>query len=189
MNNLIIDLEATCSEDNTVPRNEMEIIEFGCVLTDNQFNKISEFQAFVKPSKNPKLTDFCKKLTSISQGDVDEAKYLNEVIVDIYTWANSFGHFRFCSWGDFDSNLIKRECLRKGIRPLIINDTLNLKVAFAKGFHKKRVGVGKALNILKMKFEGTAHRGIDDARMIAKIAKETNIRTHGKWLESINVSR
>lgn len=41
---LIIDLEATCSNDGAVPRQEMEVIEIGAVMQDSQtFEIVSEF--------------------------------------------------------------------------------------------------------------------------------------------------
>ena len=43
--------------------------------------------------------------------------------------------------------------------------------AIAKGWNKE-VGMDKALEYLGIDLEGTHHRGIDDARNIAKIAHE-----------------
>ena len=77
----IIDFEATCCDKNSFPRNEMEIIEIGMVIVDyDTFEKVSEFQSFVKPVRHDKLTAFCKNLTSITQETVDSA--LNRVCND-----------------------------------------------------------------------------------------------------------
>lgn len=40
---------------------------------------VDEFQHFVRPVINPPLTEFCKKLTSIHQADVDSAETYAEV--------------------------------------------------------------------------------------------------------------
>ncbi|WP_224789149.1 3'-5' exonuclease [Pseudomonas fluorescens] len=40
---------------------------------------VDEFQRFVRPQINPTLTDFCTKLTSIQQADVDGARTYREV--------------------------------------------------------------------------------------------------------------
>jgi inhibitor of KinA sporulation pathway (predicted exonuclease) len=51
---LIVDVEATCSDDGTVPRHEMEIIEIGAVMQDSRTFEIeSEFQSFVCPVRRP----------------------------------------------------------------------------------------------------------------------------------------
>lgn len=47
---LIVDLEATCSDDGIIPSNEMEIIEIGAVMLNRATWEIdSEFQQFVQP--------------------------------------------------------------------------------------------------------------------------------------------
>lgn len=49
-------------------------VEFPAVLLDLQTGKIiDEFQQFVLPRENPKLSDFCKTLTGISQ--VNNVRY------------------------------------------------------------------------------------------------------------------
>jgi inhibitor of KinA sporulation pathway (predicted exonuclease) len=62
---LIIDFEATCSNDNTIKREQMEIIEFAAILTDKiNLKIIKEFSEFIRPEINPQLTDFCTELTT-----------------------------------------------------------------------------------------------------------------------------
>ena len=52
----------------------METLEIGLVVIDlESLEIVDEFQRFVRPQINPTLTDFCKKLTSIQQADVDGA--------------------------------------------------------------------------------------------------------------------
>lgn len=50
---LIVDVEATCTNEGAFPRNEMEIIEIGAVVQDAQaFEIVSEFQSFIKPVRH-----------------------------------------------------------------------------------------------------------------------------------------
>ena len=68
---LIIDFEATCANDGSVPRGEMEIIEIGAVLVEAAtFGTLGTFQSFVRPVRHPMLTPFCTELTTITQSDV-----------------------------------------------------------------------------------------------------------------------
>ena len=56
-----------------------ELSEWGCVLVDLRSRPaeiVSEFQEYVKPKYNPRLTDFCKELTAITQEQVDEGSSL-----------------------------------------------------------------------------------------------------------------
>lgn len=168
---LIIDFEATCCNDNSFPREEMEIIEIGAVLMDSQtFAIISQFQSFIRPARHPQLTAFCKELTTIRQSDVDPAPPFPDVIQTLRDWLKSTPSYRFCSWGGYDKNQLIQDCTYHGTAYPFSDAHTNLKKAFAKARHlRKPVGIGGALKHLGLTFEGTAHRGIDDAKNIARI--------------------
>src|SRR5258707_686594 len=88
---LIVDVEATCSDVGAVPRNEMEIIEIGAVVQDSRTFEIkSEFQSFVRPVRNPDLTEFCTQLTGISQAKVADAPIFPRAIESMAQWMSSF---------------------------------------------------------------------------------------------------
>lgn len=64
---LVLDFEATCEEN--VRLNPQEIIEFPVVVYDLNKNQVwtdNIFHYYIKPSVNPKLTNFCKNLTKIT---------------------------------------------------------------------------------------------------------------------------
>jgi len=64
---LIVDLEATCCDKQSISRREMEAIEIGAVIVDAQpLNLIDEFVTFIKPVRNPALTEFCTQLTALN---------------------------------------------------------------------------------------------------------------------------
>lgn len=71
---LVVDLEATCCDLQSIPRHQMETIKIGAVMlsTDN-LAIVDEFQTLIKPIRHPILTEFCLQLTSISQQQVDTA--------------------------------------------------------------------------------------------------------------------
>lgn len=173
---LIIDFEATCSDRNQFPREEMEIIEIGALLLDReQFEIDSEFQSFIKPVRNPTLTDFCKDLTTIRQDQVDSAPGFAEVLEQLKDWLSNFDSYRFCSWGDYDRNQLQQDCQFHRVDYPFDSRHTNLKAAFADAMNlPKPVGIGAALKRLGMRFEGTPHRGIDDVRNIARIVRKAS---------------
>jgi inhibitor of KinA sporulation pathway (predicted exonuclease) len=78
------------------------------------------------------------------------------------------------SWGDYDRSQITRECERKnynGQMVKLVQNHINIKWRVSQSENIQHLGLGRALKRFKMKFEGTHHRGIDDARNIARIAK------------------
>lgn len=169
---LVVDLEATCSDNGAVPKHQMEIIEIGAVLArpSAPFEAIDEFQAFVKPVRHPVLTPFCTRLTYITQADVDAADAFAEVMDQFVRWAVGHGRFLFCSWGDYDRKQFLQDCGHRGVRFPLGADHINLKARFSErqGL-KKRLGMAQALEAAGLALEGRHHRGIDDARNIARL--------------------
>jgi inhibitor of KinA sporulation pathway (predicted exonuclease) len=169
---LVIDLEATCDENHAIPREQTEIIEIGAVLCDAQtLAPVDEFQTFVKPMRHPKLTPFCTRLTTIEQSDVDSAATFSVAIQKLAQWLRPHaGEFLFCSWGDYDKNQLQRQERQGGVRLPLGKDHLNLKEAFRRrSGDDKKLGTNTALSRVGLEPSGTHHRGIDDARNIAKL--------------------
>lgn len=168
---VIVDLEATCWENGTNP-SRMEIIEIGAVLLEASNTQPSkEFSQFVKPIAESVLSAFCTQLTSIQQRDVDNAEYFYQVFPAFLDWIGP-EPFTLCSWGAYDLNQFRTDCQRHGISfPTTFEQHINLKKAFAQWKRVKPCGMKAALAMLNLPLEGQHHRGIDDARNIAKIAQ------------------
>jgi inhibitor of KinA sporulation pathway (predicted exonuclease) len=174
---LIVDLEATCSDDGAVPRHEMEIIEIGAVMQSSRtFEVESEFQTFVRPVRHRVLTEFCTNLTGITQGDVAGAPPFREALEAMKQWMYAFADTLFCSWGDYDRNQFLQDCDYHRVAYPFRSGHLNLKAEFARTLgRRKKLGIAEALRHLGMNFEGSHHRGLDDARNIARIVRRVCI--------------
>ena len=168
---LVVDVEATCDERDRVPRNQREIIEIGAVLLDAAFTVVDEFQRFVRPVRHPRLTEFCTRLTSITQADVDRAPRFPAAIAALVEWLGErFSRTVFCSWGDYDRKQLLQDCQYHGIDYPMPARHLNLKELFAKARGlQRRLGMAKALEQAGLPLQGAHHRGIDDARNIARL--------------------
>jgi len=151
----------------------MEIIEIGAVALDgNGPSILDEFQCFIQPVRNSALTDFCTKLTTISQDMVASAETFPLVMSRFTDWIQTFDEPIFCSWGNYDKNQLKQDCRFHGVEYPFSDAHINIKQKFSDNMgHKKGLGLGRALKTLNLKFCGTAHRGIDDARNMASISK------------------
>lgn len=170
MRYLIVDLEATCwlnNKDNT----KMETIEIGAVMLPETLDApTAEYQRFIRPFTHPILSEFCTELTSITQEQVDSADYFNVVFPEFVEWIGD-EPYTFCSWGDYDYKQLKLDASRWNVDfPVAFDTRINLRRAFKK-VHGKRIGMVDALKVLELTLEGTHHRGIDDARNIARIAQ------------------
>jgi inhibitor of KinA sporulation pathway (predicted exonuclease) len=170
MKYIVVDLEATCCDQDSVPRGEMEIIEIGAVLLDENFKPVREFSEFVRPVRNPKLSPFCKQLTSITQCDVDSANHFVEVMLLFEDWIRDCGEeLVWLSWGAYDKKQFIQDCNYHDIE-YTLPEHLNAKVLYSQQRGcKKQFGMAKALRQRDIELDGTHHRGIDDARNIAKL--------------------
>jgi inhibitor of KinA sporulation pathway (predicted exonuclease) len=167
---LVIDFEATCCDRGSVPCHAMEIIEFGVVMADADFRIVDEFQSFVKPVRHPVLTPFCTDLTSIRQQDVDGAPTFPECVETFKRWLYRYPEFAFCSWGDYDRNQLQQDCDFHRLPNPVSAPHRNVKQLFSE--HQsltKKYGLAGAIEKAGLTFAGTHHRGIDDARNIARL--------------------
>jgi inhibitor of KinA sporulation pathway (predicted exonuclease) len=168
---VVVDLEATCDDRGAVPKHEMEIIEIGAVLLEADLvTVVAELQRFVRPVRHPALTPFCTQLTTIRQLDVDAARPFSHVIADLGRWLFAGGTTVFASWGDYDRKQLQQDCAFHGVPYPMPERHLNVKALFSetRGI-KKRLGMAEALTHAGLTLDGTHHRGIDDARNIARL--------------------
>uniref|UniRef100_A0A914US44 SAP domain-containing protein n=1 Tax=Plectus sambesii TaxID=2011161 RepID=A0A914US44_9BILA len=184
---LVLDFECTC-EDNVYEYNH-EIIEFPVVLVcTKQMRIVDEFHAYVKPQMHAQLSDFCSRLTGISQAQVDAARPFPAVFDDFRAWMcqrnliDGGCRFAFVTDGPWDlAKFFQMQCYHSGYDtvPHDFRYWVNVRRTFTnqmgkpgqqghKGPHDWKNLAGM-LTALGMKFEGREHSGIDDARNIARI--------------------
>ena len=174
-----IDLELTCWENEEGPGNfsdEMEVIEIGIhLLRAEDYSHVKDFQCFIRPTQKPELSDFCTKLTGITQEDVDTAAPLIEVLPQLFEELPPHKKLIFASWGS-DTPALEREYHQKmgGGEPLIDPRFINVAVHFRSRYAKKG-GIKKALNALGIPQEEPVHRALPDAISAVKILKELEL--------------
>ncbi len=168
---LVIDLEATCCDQGSVPPTQMEVIEIGAVMVAAvDFRAVDEFASFVRPVRHPRLTPFCTRLTGIRQADVDAAPAFRDAIAAFRTWLYRYADFVFCSWGDYDPKQLRQDCDFHKLPYPIGAPHVNAKRQFAERRHlSKKPGLHEAVRQVGLTFLGSHHRGIDDARNIARL--------------------
>lgn len=167
---LVIDVEATCDDKNSIRRDEMEIIEIGAVLCDVEtLQPVDEFQSFVRPVRHPLLTPFCRSLTHITQEQVDKAPKFPEALGALIEKVWKPGTI-FCSWGGYDQKQFRQDCAYHKVPYPFGSEHINLKEQFSEVRRLPRqLGMAAALKSVGLKLVGTHHRAIDDARNIARL--------------------
>jgi len=147
MQYIIVDLEATCW-DEQVDRTKMEIIEIGAVVVEARHDEIiREFSRFVRPIVEPILSEFCKQLTTITQAQVDQAEPFPVVFREFVSWIGG-EEFTLCSWGGYDLTQFRLDCGRHRIAlPRTFERHVNVKQEFARVMNVRPCGMSKALKI------------------------------------------
>jgi inhibitor of KinA sporulation pathway (predicted exonuclease) len=122
---------------------------------------------------NPILTDFCKNLTSIQQADVDSAgTYLEVVGQELGAFITRYPNAAWTSWGDYDARQLERDA---GIAacPSLLSGLQHFNVRkWHKGLYDNQPKGLKQIEAMGLVWQGTYHRGIDDASNVASIVKE-----------------
>lgn len=140
-----------------------------CKMDADSGEIIKSESILVKPVHS-EISAFCTRLTSITPQMVErdgislkeaceklEERYLSKQL----TWA---------SYGAYDRTMLTEQCTRFGVAYPMSRQHINVKVFFSDAYKLgKGIGMPGALRMLSLPLEGTHHRGIDDAKNIAKI--------------------
>jgi len=147
---------------------------------------VSIFDTFVRPTFNPKLSDFSIRLTAITQAQVDAAPTIETVLSDYMQWLKSLdlvndsgqrqGNWCFVTWGDGDimSTLRQELCCKQMQLPPCFDKWINLKsdAMFKKHYKREaRGGLRTCVESVGAVWEGRAHNGLVDSINTAKIVR------------------
>ncbi|VDM41231.1 unnamed protein product [Toxocara canis] len=176
-----MDFECTCEEE--IYEYEHEIIEFPAVLVDVRNRRIVDtFHSHVRPTINPKLSEFCSQLTGVTQEMVDNALPFVDVFDSFRMWMQSHrlgrdnARYAFVTDGPWDiAKFFQMQCLKSGLEtvPHDFRYYINIRKSFlnkyVKGHHAQKTNLRGMLTELGMTFEGREHCGLDDSKNIARI--------------------
>jgi len=141
-----------------------EIVQIGSILVDTEtFEEKEHLLLFVKPVKNPKLSDYFIEITGITQGEVDQ--YGTTLATALKTLQEFAGNNHFYSFGG-DENVIQKNCDLLGIPfPLEksrfhdIRDTFEAFGISTHGYMSSTIP-----EAFDEKPKRTGHDGLNDAR-------------------------
>ncbi|XP_067673723.1 ERI1 exoribonuclease 2-like [Haliotis asinina] len=182
---VVLDFESTCWQDGKF--RTQEIIEFPAVLCNTRTGQIeSEFHHYVQPQEQPVLSDFCKRLTGITQEQVEQgiplflclrkfSHWLNQIKQEkniVFSEEEEGARATFVTWSDWDLGVcLLYEARRKQLpRPPEMNSWIDLRATYRKFYGRKPHGLNGALQSVGIEFEGREHSGVDDARNTARLA-------------------
>ena len=167
---VVVDIEATCWEGATPDGMENDIIEIGVCLLDVNTGEITDNRGILVKPERSNVSPFCTQLTTITKELIDAqgisfkeacAILRKEYLSQSRAWA---------SFGAYDMKQFTRQCAALNIGYPFGPSHLNVKTLFAlKNKLGHETGMAGALEFLQIPLKGTHHRGVDDAKNIAKI--------------------
>lgn len=177
---LIIDFEATCWNHKTPDGMHNEIIEIGISGVDYKTKEIRLRETIIVKPEFSTISPFCKELTTLTDEFINEHGISFSEACDILEKKYKSKDRIWLSWGEYDKNIIESNCKLKGIRNPFGRTHINMKPLFSFAFGiGTDLGVGQALEHLGMEFDGTPHRGGDDAYNIARILQKVFVPLMG----------
>lgn len=170
---VVIDLEATCWKSRTeTAANTSEVIEVGICVLNTLTGEIERPQGIIVKPTVSTISPFCEQLTGITQEMVNNGTSFSaamNILIDEYKTNDRV----VAAYGNYDRNMLKKECRRYGVEFPIGQNYLNVRVLAALKLKAgKQLGLDEACERFGLPFEGRLHRGVDDARMIAKVLWE-----------------
>jgi inhibitor of KinA sporulation pathway (predicted exonuclease) len=160
---VVIDVEATCWPGEPPPGQESEIIEIGvCVLDTLKLERRSKESLLVRPERS-EVSPFCTELTSLLPVQVAQGLPFPQACAALSRRFRT-RHRVWASWGEFDRTLFDRQCAAGQVPSPFGRAHLDIKKLFAFTFGLRRApGLAAAMERLSLAFEGSPHRGHDDA--------------------------
>ena len=153
------------------PQGINEVIEIGAYKVNEYGEYLGKFERFVRPTVNPRLSGFCKKLTSITQNDVDNAMDFKSVVEDFKEWIGVYTE-DYClgSWGINDKQLMSANSKWFKLDCDWLDHHIDVKKQYYDNKNESRHrGLKVTVNREGFEFTGKQHRAISDAENLAKI--------------------
>ena len=162
--NIYMDFEA-----NTIPHFE-EIISIGAVAPNGE-----TFYSLVRPHHN--LDRQVKKLTGITQQEVDASEDFDTVIVKFDEWLQKFDSEKtFLVYGDQDKKYLRRSlletdnCAVRDLTENIILRTERVDKKIARSFGKKAISLRNAYALtFDNPYYDAPHNALGDAMMLKEV--------------------
>lgn len=170
---VVIDLEATCWDDKTEQGSQpSEIIEIGACFLNIKTGELSNKVGYIVRPVYSTVSEFCTKLTSLTQEQVDRGIPFGDACNKM---RKEFGTINrvWASYGEYDRKKFEQDCALLHVQYPFKQTHINVKtlLALKKGLSREP-GLAEAVKMFGWEFEGTHHRGCDDAWNIAKVLWE-----------------
>jgi len=154
------------------PNEYREIVQIGAILVDTKkFAEIDNINIFVKPVKNPILSEYFSNLTGITQEVLDKnGTSYKEAILKFYSWCGSYPIYSF---GRDEINIIENCKLVDIPFPFRESKFYDMRDLFKNnGIPVDRYESGNIIEAFGKKATLRNHNALNDARILLDALRE-----------------
>lgn len=168
-----------------------EIIQWGAVLLDGNYNIIDEFNSYLKPEYG-KLDSYISSFTGITWNEIMDAPTFAEVAERFAAWIPE-GDVEMVSWSDNDQHQLAGELSSKGVENTrleqLLEHWIDSQAIYAQKVNNERCySLEEALFACDIPSRGRAHDGLDDAYntglLFAKMMTESELKLNKLYLDA-----
>lgn len=192
-NFIIFDLEFNSTKIPNKDKNINEIIEIGAIKLNEKLKEVDCFSMTVRPKYTKKLNPYTKKLTHITEEELNKSKDFSSVIELFKVWCGNKENIVFLSWSDTDLHVIAEnyfEYLKMSKVDLIKNysDLQKYISNFIKTENNNQISLKTAAEFYKINTESfSLHRAMDDSRVCGEmLSKSYNKELFKKYIKEID---
>ncbi|MDP3727161.1 MAG: 3'-5' exonuclease [bacterium] len=168
---ILFDTEFTAWEGSQArgwsgPNEYRELVEIGAIkIASEDLAEFGAFDVFIRPERNPVLSDYFIQLTGITQATVDaEGVELETALRDFKDWC---GGLPLYSYGT-DEQVLIENCALQGVSfPFPVDQFSDVRTVFQRrGIPAERYMSSTIVRAFDMEPARRAHRALNDARTI-----------------------
>lgn len=174
--------EGTMEREWGGPNEYKELVQIGAVLVETEnFVEVGSFNIFVRPRKNPQLSEYFTDLTGISQEQIErEGVGFSAALQKFFEWCD--GHDIY-SWGG-DKAVLEDNCRLTGVEfPFAHERFFDVRTIFkAAGIDIEQYESGTIVRAFGLEPTRRQHDGLNDARTIVdglKVLKKRAVDSSG----------
>lgn len=134
---VFLDFEFNCPEQKGV--NRREIISMAAVFRYSDGSPLTNFYSVVKPAKSPRISARTKKLTGITQSQINKSQNFDRVSSQFLNLVECFSPSEYFVWGNADSIEVQKSARYSGADQRMVKISEN--------FHDLQVDIMKELSL------------------------------------------
>ena len=179
---IVFDTEYTAWEGSlqrewSGPNEYREVVQIGAVFVETEeFVELNSFNVFVRPKKNPTLSEYFVTLTGITQEIIHkQAIDFPLALRRLYEWSNSYDIYSF---DKDDADVLRENCRLSGIDfPFEDSRFFDIREIFLKaGIPVEQYSSGSIVEAFGKAITRRPHNALNDARTIVDGLRELSKR-------------